>query len=139
MIKLRYIIFLVAFRCLLPDVLFSQTLSLDSLSNALDTAKGQSRVHIYNSICLNCRFSDPAKAMKAGTEGLALAKKINSKSQQVYLRNNIGLLLMDKGQYEKALNNFIAVAKLADSISHKEGLAMSLQNSGIIYQYQHHQ
>ncbi len=122
--------------CLIPVTSLSKGTALDSLTRALDTAQGKSRVRIYNSICSNSRFSDPVRAMQAGKEGLNLAKDKNLKWDEVYLQNNIGLLLMDKGQYEKALNCFIAVAKLADSISHKEGLAMSLQNSGIIYQYQ---
>lgn len=121
---------------LIPVFAFSQEAALDSLTHALESAKGTNRVHIFNDICSTCRFSDPARAMEAGNEGLALAQRIGDQKNEVYLRNNVGLLYMDKGQYDKALNCFIAVGKLADSIDLKEALAMSLQNSGIVYQYQ---
>jgi serine phosphatase RsbU (regulator of sigma subunit) len=109
----------------------------DSLLAALDTATGKYKVSILNDISYRCRFSDAALAMKSGQAGLALAKKGKHGVLEGYLRNNIGLLFLDKSQYEKALENFIEAAKVSESISDRKTMAMSMENIGIVYKSQH--
>jgi len=108
----------------------------DSINIILDTAKGTNRIQTLNSISFKFRFSDPVFAMKSGKEGLILAQKANDKKNLIFLYNNIGLLYKDKSLDEKALDNFIAAEKTAESINDKRGIAMSVHNIGILYQTQ---
>ncbi|MCC6837303.1 MAG: tetratricopeptide repeat protein [Bacteroidia bacterium] len=116
--------------------MYAQTHEKDSLTLLLDTAKGSNRVQILNNICYKYRFSDPELAMRSGSEGLFLAKKINDQKNLVLLFNNLGLLYKDKSADTKALENFIAGENTAEKINDKYGIAMSNHNIGILYQTQ---
>lgn len=115
---------------------FSCASSIDSLEAVLPNSKGMERVRVLNSICYESRFSDPAKAMKRGLEALDLAVKNQQSPQLVYIHINLGLLYLDKNQYEKALENFIRAEKVAGKVGDQNGVAMAMQNSGVVYQRQ---
>jgi serine phosphatase RsbU (regulator of sigma subunit) len=108
----------------------------DSLKSVLDTASGKNRIKTLNNISFLCRFSDGDFAMKSGLEGLILSKEASFPEVEVYLHLNVGLLYFDKGQYEKALNQFIAAENVAENLSDKKALAAVMQNIGIVYQTQ---
>ncbi len=133
MIRLKYCTLLLFF--VFPFLAFAQSSGLDSLKLFLDTATGENKASILNDICFQFRFSDPTSAMKYGNYGLEYATKNHYKTV-VYLHNNVGILFMDKGQYEKALENFIKADKIAEELGDKKGMAMSLVNIGAVYQFQ---
>ena len=134
MIRLKNYILLLFF--IFPIYAFAQSSELDSLKSILDTATGENKAIILNDICYKSRFADPSLAMKYGNIGLEYATK-NHYRTVVYLYNNVGTLYIDKGQYDKALENFIKADKIAHEFSDKKGVAMSLVNMGQVYKFQH--
>ncbi len=119
-----------------PCFCFAQSLGKDSLILSLEKLTDKEKVEILNDICFQSRYSDPNLAMEAGLLGLELAKKLNN-NKEVFLNNNTGLLFLDKGKYEKALEYFISGEKIAHRNSDKKGIGISMLNSGVVYQYQH--
>lgn len=134
MIRLKNYILLLLF--VFPIYGFSQSLELDSLFSKLDTASGENKAVILNEICFKSRYADPSLAMKYGNNGLEYATK-NHYRTVVFLHINVGCLYVDKGQYEKALENFIKADKKAHEFSDKKGMAMSTASIGAVYKFQH--
>jgi serine phosphatase RsbU (regulator of sigma subunit) len=120
---------------LVPET-YAQQKELDSLRSEASRTTGKAKIDLLNDISYKFRFSDASAALKAGLEGIRLAKKENLQTLEIYLRNNVGLLYLDKGQYEKALENFIAAETLAEQTGDKKALAMAMENIGIMYKYQ---
>jgi serine phosphatase RsbU (regulator of sigma subunit) len=135
-LKQKYSILLLFLLAFFFNPLHAQQTDLDSLRVLLKKSTGKEKVNLLNTICYQYRFSDATAAFKAGEEGLVLAKKGNYKTLEIYLRNNLGLLLLDKGKYDKALGNFIEAEKTAELTGDKKALAMSMENTGILYKYQ---
>jgi serine phosphatase RsbU (regulator of sigma subunit) len=125
-----------SFFLLLAGSLFSQSNKRDSLEKVLDTASGINKVNTLNWLCLETRFSDPDSAMHYGEKGLLLAGKYMGSPSLGYLRNNIGLLYLDKGRYDKALDNFIESERLFEGLGRKRDMAMTYENMGAVYQAQ---
>jgi serine phosphatase RsbU (regulator of sigma subunit) len=109
---------------------------MDSLRTLISKSSGKEKIDLLNDISFQYRFSNAPFAIKCGIEGLELARKNNYRKIEIYLRNNLGLLLLDKGQYDKALEHFIEAEKIAELTSDKRAQAMSMENIGIMYKYQ---
>jgi len=120
----------------LPFASGAENSETDSLRSVLNNSSGKDRISVLNNICVQCRFSDASFAMRSGIEGLAMSKKLNDKVNELYLNLNVGLLLYDKSQYEKALQYFIAAEKMAVAKSDKMTAGAAMQNIGMIYQTQ---
>lgn len=77
--------------------------------------------------------SEPILAFGYAQEALEMAKSINYTSGIAAALNNIGVFYRQRGNLQKALENYQLALKINDSIDNHEGKALSLSNIGTVF------
>ena len=111
------------------------TPTIDSLLNLLQTAKEDTtEVNALNS--LSRQFANIASFGRA----MQYAQKARVKSEKVFYKNglataynNIGIIDMNQGNYDVALDNYMKALKIYKEIDFKKGIANCYNNLGLIY------
>ncbi|HTH57053.1 MAG TPA: tetratricopeptide repeat protein [Cyclobacteriaceae bacterium] len=106
---------------------------IDSLENALKSAKGEAKVKIYNELFRAYINSDPVRAIGYTREGLALAIEISDMKGMAASYNNIGVSYRNQGALDKSLENYLLSLRIYDSLKNVEGTATTKNNIGTIY------
>jgi serine phosphatase RsbU (regulator of sigma subunit)/Tfp pilus assembly protein PilF len=120
---------------LLGTLSFAQRQKLDSLLN-LKAQDNEDTIKVFHLLRICWEYKGLGKydsSILAGEEGLILAKKLNYKTGQHKLYNNIGIAYTEQGIYNKALENHLASLRIKQEINDKKGMAQSYLNMGIIY------
>ncbi len=133
--KFRTLIFYFIFFSV-RSILFSSTTTIDSLKSALKINDPNAKSLITNKICENYLYLNSDSALKYGFLGIEAAKKAGLRSNQAYALNNIGLVFIEKGEFEKALNNLIEAEKIFESENNTEGKTSTSLNLGRVYELQ---
>ncbi len=123
----------------LPVSLFAQEHQIDSLQNALKTAKQDTnRVKILNSIAANYLQVPPnyKKALPFAEESLALSKQLNYKKGLARAYNNLGLIYGYFGFYTKALNSYLNKLKIWEALKDSAKIIESYYNLSSQYSLQ---
>ena len=81
--------------------------TIDSLENSLASASGKQKIILLNELYKQYVNNDAAKALNYTTEALALAEEIKDASGISSSYNNIGVVYKNRGDLDKALENYI--------------------------------
>lgn len=105
----------------------------DTLTTALNTAKGEKKVKLLNELFRANLLADPTKALAYTHEALALATEIGDKKGMAASLNNHGVAYRNQGALDKALEYYIHSLKLYEELGNKEGIATTKNNISNIY------
>ena len=107
---------------------------MDSLLNVLKSAKEDTnKVNTLAEITELCAEED---VLKYAEPALKLSEKLNFKKEIANSLNNIGYFYSNRGESEKALQNYTRALKIQEEIGNEDGIAGALNNMAIIYSYQ---
>lgn len=130
------------FVCLLCGALaaFAQTdaqRKIDSLQNVIETTDSDTTK--ARSLCRLCwelkSIGELDNAIENGKAGLELSRKFDDKDSESTCLNNIGACMLVKGQYDETLDYYNKSLAIKQEIGHKEGIARTHLNIGIVYDY----
>jgi serine phosphatase RsbU (regulator of sigma subunit) len=110
--------------------------NLDSLKFRLNFANGKSKVDILNSLCDNYVQVNIDSAEKYGQMGYELAKKEHLNLHTADFLNNFGNIYIAKGEYAKALSQYIEAEKVYDKENEINGKLKAIMNIGYVYELQ---
>jgi tetratricopeptide (TPR) repeat protein len=106
---------------------------VDSLENALNTAKGDQKIKVLNELFRAYLNSDPVKATGYTREALALATQIDDRKGMAASYNNLGVAYKNQGELDRSLEYYLLSLKIYESLNNKEGIATNKNNIGNIY------
>lgn len=114
---------------------FSQltlTYDVDSLKRILETnLSDTNRIWALDNLGRNIHDSDTTVVL--AHQAITLAQKIGFKKGEAEAYNNIGYWFTQKGNYPKAIENYLKAIQLAESANYEEGLKRSFNNIAGVY------
>jgi tetratricopeptide (TPR) repeat protein len=119
--------------CLLSISAVSWSSPIDSLENALKTAKDDLKVKTLNELFRAYINSDPVKAIGYTREALALATEIDDQKGMAASYNNLGVAYRSQGALDKALEYYLTSLRTYNNLKNKEGIATTKNNIANIY------
>ncbi len=121
----------------LPYGLFAQKQKADSLIRLLSTEKSDTgKVKLMNQLAGFMTGYDPDSAMQYAQKALSLATAVNYTIGQSKALSKLAYVYTTLGNYPKALELNLRKLKLDEKGDSPFDLAMSLNNIGIVYNYQ---
>lgn len=106
---------------------------IDSLENALKTAKGEQRVKNLNELFRAYINSDPVKAIGYSREALSLATEINDQKGMAASFNNLGVAYKNQGALQEALEYYLKALHNYELLKNNEGVGTTKNNIGNLY------
>ena len=111
-----------------------QTYNIDSLKHVLSTdLHDTNRIWALNNLGRNIQNSDTILALAA--QAISLSQQIGFSRGEAEAYNNIGLWFNQKGNYPKALENYLKSIQLSESINYEAGLKRSFNSISTVYLY----
>ena len=120
---------------------FAQTPTIDSLSRLLNTTQASrsdtNRINTLNALASELQSTNPDTALILYNQALEIAQNISVSSISLkfvataYI--NIGLIHVDKGDNEKALEFYLKALSIREEIGDKNKMAASYGNIGTIH------
>lgn len=111
---------------------------LDSLLAALPHVNEDStKANLLIDISFVYKNIDPAKGIKYGKEGLALAEQLDMKKGMARAHNGIGNNHKAASEYPQALEQYLQALKLFEAINDQKNVATVLMNIGTVYRPMH--
>ena len=111
-----------------------QTYNIDSLKQVLSTdLHDTNRIWALNNLGRNIQNSDTILAL--ADQAIALSQPIGFTRGEAEAYNNIGLWFNQKGNYPKALQNYLKSIQLSESINYEAGLKRSFNSISTVYLY----
>ena len=111
-----------------------QTYNIDSLKQVLSTdLHDTNRIWALNNLGRNIQNSDTILAL--AERAIALSQPIGFTRGEAEAYNNIGLWFNQKGNYPKALQNYLKSIQLSESVSYEPGLKRSFNSISTVYLY----
>ncbi len=107
--------------------------TVDSLENALKTAKGELKVKTLNELFRANINSDPVKAIGYTSEALNIATSIGDKKGMAASYNNLGVAYRSQGALDRSLENYLNALHIYEEIKNEEGVVTLKNNIGTIY------
>ncbi len=112
--------------------LFAQKSSLDSLKNALITAKDTNKVNILNDLVKLSINSNPLQAEKYTQEALENAQKIGYRKGEAQAHTAMGILNSRAKKFIKSFENYSFALKIREELNDKKGISTSFNNLGAL-------
>jgi tetratricopeptide (TPR) repeat protein len=107
--------------------------TIDSLKQALTTAKGDLMVKTLNELFRAYQESDPVIAVGYAREALALASEIEDKKGMAAAYNNLGISYRMQGALDRSLEYYLRSLRLYSELQNKEGIGTTKNNIATIY------
>ncbi|MBL6445861.1 tetratricopeptide repeat protein [Fulvivirga sp. 29W222] len=118
-------------------LLFIQTpvsvTTIDSLEKSMESASGKQKVFLLNELYKQYVNNDAAKALSYTQKALALAEEIEDASGISSSYNNIGVVYKNRGELDKALENYILALRIQEENKFIDALAYTYSNIGTVY------
>ena len=108
--------------------------TIDTLEIQLQTAKDTNRVKILCDLCWEYRFVSAEQALKFGNEALELAIQLGFKKGIAQSYNDMGIIFIDQGSYNKAIEFFNKSMEIRIVLQDSTGVASLYNKIGIVYQ-----
>lgn len=119
----------------LSTTIIAQQHETDSVLNVIKTTSSDStRAEALADLAWLVKFSDPAKAIAYGREGVAIARKNKFEALEAHGLNSIGVTYWAKGNYDSAYLHIEQVGEIYKRLGNKKGEAVSYTNLGLIFQ-----
>ncbi len=112
---------------------FAYADQLDSLENALKTARGELKVKTLNELFRSLINSDPVKAIGYTREALTLATELDDRKGMAAAYNNLGVAYKNQGALDKSLEYYLISLKIYEKLQNEDGIATSKSNIASLY------
>ncbi len=113
--------------------LFAQQ-KIDSLKRLVRTDKEDTNKVIHlNALAWQLKNNNPDTAILLTEKALVIARNSGWKKGIAKSLNNLGAYYWLKGNYPKALENYLSALKIQEEIGDKNGVAQCLGNIGLVY------
>jgi serine phosphatase RsbU (regulator of sigma subunit) len=110
--------------------------NIDSLKIVLGSARGKEKATVLYNLCNNYIYLNSDSALHYGKIGLEFDKKSNFKNYEAYMLLNIGNVYYNKGNFSKALENYIEADKSFETLKDENGIILANSNMGMVYKEQ---
>ena len=111
-----------------------QTYNIDSLKQVLSSdLHDTNRIWALNNLGRNIQNSDTILAL--ADQAISLSQRIGFAQGEAEAYNNIGLWFNQKGNYPKALQNYLKSIQLSESVNYEAGLKRSFNSISTVYLY----
>ncbi len=107
--------------------------TIDSLEQQLAMSEGKEKVIILNELYKQYVNNNPLKALEYTEQALDLATELNDASGMASSYNNLGVLNKNRGDYDKALGNYLKSVRLQEEHKFNDALPYTYNNIGTIY------
>jgi signal transduction histidine kinase len=108
----------------------------DSLLNVANNSSGHQKVKALCDLCWEYRLINSDTALMFGHQALNISRLSGDKAGIAQSYNDMGIIYLDKGSLNKALEYFTNSLILRDELSDSVGIAASYNKIGIVYQKQ---
>ncbi|MCZ6521231.1 MAG: tetratricopeptide repeat protein [Bacteroidetes bacterium] len=129
---MKFLAKLITFFCLTIHT-FGVTSNIDSLENLLKNSQGTMKVDVWNELFRQYFNNHPVFAMAYTDSALQFALQLEYKKGIATSYNNMGVVYRIRGQFEEALNFYLASYKIHHEINDQEGIAKIFNNIGTVY------
>ncbi len=143
---MKRLIFITVLSFIFSIKTIADQVTIDSLENVLKIATKKEKAEVLNELAAYYLPISHKKSFEYSNQALELAKKFNSKIEEAKALNNIGNAYYYQSNYEKTIEYYkkslIVNEEICNSFnedeaiskSGKEGIAISLNNIGIVYE-----
>ncbi|MEW6687292.1 MAG: tetratricopeptide repeat protein, partial [Candidatus Edwardsbacteria bacterium] len=110
--------------------------------DSVDEIKERGEIHILRCWILRIK-GEMAKALKEGEIGLDIIERLKIEDLEIDEKeikvikarafNNLGMIFLDKGDYDKAVELYQKRLKISEEIGDKRGIGIASNNLGIVY------
>src|SRR5258705_5777108 len=108
---------------------------VDSLKKALSQSEEDTnKVKLYVNLSWEYQWSFPDSALSYSLPGLQLAKKLHYEEGEFDNLTSLGVSLMNKGNYSKALETHLKAMEIAERLKNHEKVEDNLWSIGTVYQ-----
>ncbi|MCC7302986.1 MAG: tetratricopeptide repeat protein [Bacteroidia bacterium] len=121
------------FILLIPAILQSQNVFVDSLEKVLKHAKDSQRVVILSLLTAELSTQNPTKAEMYSAESYGLAKKLNIPSLIIKSAISRGTIMNIRADHAGALQVMLDALKVAEKYNDKSGIVSCLSAAGYCY------
>ena len=109
---------------------------IDSLKKSLLLENEENQVKIMCDLCWEYRFVDSDSAIYYGDKAYNLAQQLNDQIGIAQSLNDLGIIYIDHGRYDDAINNFNNALEIRLTLNDSSGLASLYNKIGIVLQKQ---
>ncbi|OFY86311.1 MAG: hypothetical protein A3F72_10920 [Bacteroidetes bacterium RIFCSPLOWO2_12_FULL_35_15] len=110
---------------------------LDSLINQIETFKEDtSKVNEILKVCALIRENDPDRTIEIAEKGIKLSQNLDYKLGLAKCIQNVGIAYHNKGNYEKAVDNYLKALKYFDELKDDNGIGTTYNLLGIVCRLQ---
>ncbi len=109
---------------------------IDSLKQNMAKTQGAELVSTMNELCWVYRFVNSDSSLVYGNKALVLAKQLDDRKGVAQSLNDLGIIFIDQGNYEYALQNFSEALRIRKYLNDSAGIASLYNKMGIVYQKQ---
>lgn len=132
--KTSFLISVILFNIVSAFAQTTQTYNTDSLKRLLSkNLPDTSRIWVLNNLSRNIQNSDTTLLL--ADQAIVLSRKTGFKKGEAEAYNNIAYWYNQKGNYPRALANYLQAIKLAESVNYEAGLRRSFNSISTVYIY----
>ncbi len=118
------------------SVLQAKETSITDLQSKVEATTGNSKVDALNELAQMLSEDKPDEAYEYALEAYEMAGKMNYPKGLASAADNLGMLMLDRYDYENAMKYFVEGLSLRNNISDEKGIATSKDNIGWVFYLQ---
>ncbi|MBN4061893.1 MAG: hypothetical protein COA57_03910 [Flavobacteriales bacterium] len=109
--------------------------TIDSLESVLKyaTERSKEKIDLMNELSKEYKLTNPNKALEYGKAALSLAENTNYKNGMAFGLSYTGQIYNKKGEYEKAINNFLQALELFEELGNNKQMAFRYNDIAVIH------
>jgi serine phosphatase RsbU (regulator of sigma subunit)/Tfp pilus assembly protein PilF len=108
--------------------------AVDSLLALLKTKPADTlEVDVLCRLASEYRYNDPTKAIEYADKALERAEAADYEKGKAKSMHVLGMVMMNQGNYEKALNYYFRSLKISNKLNDKNAISTSSNNIGMVY------
>lgn len=124
------------FTLLVPSHLHAEETSITDLQSKIEQSTGNSKVNALNDLAAMLINEKPIDAYEYASEAYDMARKMNYPEGMAKASDNMGLLMLDKYDYENAMKYFVEGLSIRNSTNDEKGVATSKNHIGWVFYLQ---
>ena len=115
------------------SVLQAEEQSITELQSKLEQSTGNSKVNALNDLAMMLMDDKPGDAQEYAFEAYEMSQKMNYPEGKAMAADNLGLLLLNKYDYENAMKYFVESLSIRNTLNDEKGVATSKNHIGQVF------